>query len=72
MKARVMGLNLGYILKSSLLFTKLHRFLKSKSDQKGNFDVFWNGGMPSWQKLGQFSQKKGVQKLSTPKVVLLI
>ena len=38
----------------------------------GNFEVSWNGGMPSWQKLDIFLQNKWVQKMSTLKVVYLI
>ena len=39
--------------------------------KKETFDVFWYGGMPSWQKLGTFLQNWSYQKMSRVKFVLL-
>ena len=42
-------------------------FAKKMTKIKENADVFWNGGMPSWQKLGPILQIKVVQKLKLSK-----
>ena len=43
----------------------------------GNYDIFWNGGTVSWQKLGPFLQSKWFknkkyQRTSIPSIVLLL
>ena len=40
---------------------------------KGNVDVYWNGGIPRWQKLGIFLENQGFcQITATLEVVPLI